>query len=91
VTIPVQIISTGDEAAVSFTIEYDANKLGNPRLALGDKLSEGSVLTANPTEAGRIGILVDSAEAMSAAVKPRDLVLVTLMSHPRRPAMSRSN
>ncbi|MBP9109482.1 MAG: hypothetical protein KBF83_07990 [Pyrinomonadaceae bacterium] len=77
VTIPVQIISTGDEAAVSFTIEYDANRLGNPRIAMGDAMGEGADLTANSTEPGSIGILVDSAEAMSASAKPRDLVLVT--------------
>ncbi len=77
VTVPVELTPHGDEAGVSFTLEYDAAKLGNPRVALGDAAPEGATLTFNTNEAGRIGVLVDSTEAMTASAMPKRIVMVT--------------
>ena len=77
VTVPVEITAHGDETAVSFTLEYDAAKLRNPQVALGDRAPDGAVLTVNTDEKGRIGILIDSDGAMAASAGPSRLVMIT--------------
>ncbi|MGB4990441.1 MAG: FG-GAP-like repeat-containing protein [Pyrinomonadaceae bacterium] len=77
VTVAVEITSYGDEVATGFTLEYDAAKLLNPRIALADGAPEGAVLTANTSEAGKIGILVDSTEAFMASAVPKSFLIVT--------------
>lgn len=77
VTIPIEIVPYGDEAGMSFTIEYNASLLANPRVTLGDAAPDGAVLTINDAESGRIGILVDSTETMVASAVPRRIVLIT--------------
>ena len=63
--------------AAGFTLEYDAKRLANPQVTLGDAAPEGATLTVNTNEAGRIGILVDSTEAMTASAMPKRIVMVT--------------
>jgi hypothetical protein len=58
-------------------MEYDASKLANPRLVLGDGAPEGSVLTVNANDKGRIGILIDSLIPFTASAMPRAIVMVT--------------
>ena len=77
VTVPVEMTPYGDEAAISFTLEYDASRLSEPRVSLGDAVPESSVLTANTNEKGRIGILIDSVEAMPASAMSQRIVVVT--------------
>lgn len=77
VTVAVEITPYGDEMAAGFTLEYDAAKLSNPQLALGEAAPAGAVLTANTNEAGRIGILVDSTEAFMASATPKRFLMVT--------------
>ena len=77
VTVPVEITPYGDEVAVSFTLEYDAKRLANPRVFLGDAAPDGAVLTVNANETGSIGILVDSTEAITASAMPERIVMVT--------------
>jgi|CXWL01.1.fsa_nt_gi hypothetical protein len=77
VTIPVALTPSGNEAATSFTLEYDGGKLSNPRVVLGDGAPGGATLTVNATEAGRIGVLIDSAETMTASSIPQRIVMVT--------------
>lgn len=77
VTVPVEITSNGDEMAAGFTLEYDATRFSNPRVVLGDAFGEGAILTVNANEAGRIGILVDSSEAMAASSAAKSIVFVT--------------
>lgn len=77
VTVPVEITAMGDEMATGFTLEYDAARLSNPQIVLGDGAAEGSTLTFNINEAGRIGILVDSNEVMTASSTPKQIVMVT--------------
>ena len=77
VTVPVELTLNGDEMAAGFTLEYDAVKLSNPRIVLGDAPVAGSSLTVNTNEVGRIGILVDGTEAMTASGTPKSIVMVT--------------
>ncbi len=77
VSIPVDMTTVGDEAAVSFTLEYDASLMSNPRISLSDGLSEDAILTVNLNESGRIGVLVDSATALAMAKGTTRLVVVT--------------
>ncbi|MBK9527816.1 MAG: hypothetical protein IPO41_05745 [Acidobacteria bacterium] len=77
VTVPVEITAVGDELALGFTLEYDASRLTDPQIVLGDGAAEGSILTVNSTEAGRVGILVDSTEPMTASATPKRIVMVT--------------
>ena len=58
VTLPVEMRAAGDEAALSFTVRYDATKLSNPSVELGEA-SDGVVLTYNANEPGVIRILID--------------------------------
>ena len=77
VVVPVELTPNGDETAMSFTIEYDPKMLANPRVALGEFAPAGSTLTFNINEPGRIGILIDSTESMTASAMPKDLLTVT--------------
>jgi|CXWL01.1.fsa_nt_gi hypothetical protein len=74
VTLPVFMKLNGDEMAVSFTLEYDAAKLSNPRLTLTGDLPTSTYLTINSTQAGRIGILIDAEETFTS--NPRELRIV---------------
>ncbi|MGE3468062.1 MAG: cohesin domain-containing protein, partial [Pyrinomonadaceae bacterium] len=77
VTVPIEMRPFGDEVAVSFTLEYDATQLSNPRLRLTEDAPRNSVLTINDTESGRIGILIDSLERFETSANPRRFVTVT--------------
>jgi hypothetical protein len=81
VTVPIEMRAYGDEMAASFTLEYDRAKLANPRLTLGDASPDGSVLTVNSNEAGRIGILIDSTSPFTASAMPRTIILITFEVH----------
>lgn len=83
VTVPVEMVAYGDEAAMSFTIEYDAGKLSNPKVQLADGAPAQSVLTVNSDEEGRIGILVDSTETMTASAVAKRVVMVTFDVSPK--------
>jgi len=77
VTVPIELVSYGNESALSFTLEYEADELSRPRVELGDLAAPDSVLTVNSNEPGRIGILIDSAESIKASASARPVVLVT--------------
>ena len=69
----------GDEAAVSFTIEFNAARLTNPKINLGEGMPEGTVLTINDNDIanGRIGVLIDSTEPLSIGSNIKRLISVT--------------
>jgi hypothetical protein len=75
VSVPIELGGGRDAVAASFTLEFDASKLRNPRIALGSGTPAGSTLTTNRTNAGkgRIGVLVDAASAFT----DRQIVMVT--------------
>ena len=77
ITVPVEFTPYGDEVAASFTIEYDAAKLSNPQIVLGDGAREGSALTVNTAAEGRIAVLIDSNEALIASAMPKRIVMIT--------------
>ena len=68
VTVPVDLIEKGDEAATSFMLTFDASALRNPRVALAAGAASGTVLTvnANDAESGKVMVLLDSGSALSA-------------------------
>ncbi|MEQ1644808.1 MAG: cohesin domain-containing protein, partial [Pyrinomonadaceae bacterium] len=69
VSVPVNFRANGNEAAMSFTIRYDASKLSEPTVELAAGLPDGVTLTANTNEPGAIRILVDAATALAFASK----------------------
>lgn len=75
--VPIELTPEGNEVAMSFTLEYDPNLLTNPRITLGEFAPIGSTLTVNSTEPGRIGILIDSSNAMIASSLPLSIVSVS--------------
>ena len=77
VSVPIEMEFSGDEAAVSFTMEYDAARLTNPRLVLGELSGDDAVLTVNTNETGRIAVLIDSATTLVAAKGAARIVVVT--------------
>ena len=62
VTVSIQLDSQGNEAATSFTVNFDPTRLSNPLATVGIGVPSGSSLNTNPNEAanGRLGVLVDS-------------------------------
>lgn len=76
-SIPVNLASMGDEVAASFTLEYDPQRLANPRVTLANGLPADAVLTLKLTDDGRIGVLIDSSMPLAAAGGPKPLVFVT--------------
>ncbi|MEQ1643954.1 MAG: right-handed parallel beta-helix repeat-containing protein, partial [Pyrinomonadaceae bacterium] len=77
VLVPIELASHGNEVAMSFTLEYDPDIFSNPRISLGKFAPAGSTLTVNSTEPGRIGILIDSSNAMIASSLPLSIVSVS--------------
>ncbi|MEQ1645130.1 MAG: carboxypeptidase regulatory-like domain-containing protein, partial [Pyrinomonadaceae bacterium] len=69
----------GDESAVSFTIEYNAARLANAKIELGEGMPEGTVLTVNENDAamGRIGVLIDSATPLGTSSNIKRLITIT--------------
>ncbi len=58
-SVPVELVSQGDENAVSFTLVFDPALLTNPQVELGSAAT-GSLLTVNPNQAaqGRLGVVL---------------------------------
>ncbi len=78
VIVPVLMNLRVGETVTVFTLEYDAARFSNPRVALGANLHPTTMLTANTTQPGKIGIVV-STLAASFVTLPIELpfVLVT--------------
>ncbi|MFZ1699559.1 MAG: cohesin domain-containing protein, partial [Pyrinomonadaceae bacterium] len=60
VTVPVDVVTNGDELAMSFTIRYDDTRLANPNVTLSGGPRDGVTLTAGTQEPGVIRILIDA-------------------------------
>lgn len=59
ITIPIELVSTGDVNAVGFSLEYDKNKFTKPSVSLGSGASPDGTLLTNfslATRNGRIGV-----------------------------------
>lgn len=77
VSIPVELTPHGDEMAISFTLDYDHTKLSNARVTLTDATTNGAVLTVNSAANGRLAVLVDYADELTASSRPRQIVWIT--------------
>ncbi len=75
--VPIEMKPEGNEVALSFTLEYDPEIFSNPRIALGKFAPAGSTLTVNTDQPGRIGILIDSTDAMTASGIPLSIAMVS--------------
>jgi len=77
-TITVEIDSHGDETVALFTLNFDASRLSNPVVTIGDGTLEGTTLTVNTLKAdeGQLTVLLDSAMALTAGYSAR-IVTVT--------------
>jgi len=71
VAVSVELDSLGNEAAASFSLNFDQTKLSNPTITLGTGAPAGLALTINPNQAGsgRLGILVDSSNTFALGVR----------------------
>ena len=76
VIVKVELDSTGDEVATSFTLNFDPTKLSGPTVTLGADVPPGTALTVNANQAasGRVGILVDSGNSFLVSGPPRHVV-----------------
>ncbi|HVF45944.1 MAG TPA: hypothetical protein VNA17_00110, partial [Pyrinomonadaceae bacterium] len=61
-SVSVEMDSLGDEVVALFTINFDASRLSNPVVTLGEGVPEGTTLTANTRKAfdGQVTVLIDS-------------------------------
>ena len=55
VIVPIGVDAAGDESVYGFSINYDATKLSNPVVTIGNA---GGAVASNTTQAGRIGVSV---------------------------------
>jgi hypothetical protein len=67
VVVAIQLEARGDEAAASYTLNFDPTVLKNPEVTLGADAPAGALVNSNMNEAasGRIGILIDSANTFT--------------------------
>lgn len=79
VSVAIELLPQGGEAAAGFTVDFDATRLTNARVALGGNVTEAAVLTVNMNEAadGRIGVLVDSPDRLARDSAAAPLVTIT--------------
>ncbi len=77
VVVAIQLEARGDEAAASYTLNFDPTVLLNPEVTFGADAPAGALVNSNMNEAasGRIGILVDAPAAF--APGPARMVNVT--------------
>ena len=77
VAIAVELYPRGGEAAVAFSIEYDAAVLGLPTVAPGAAMPADVALTVNSNEPGRIRVLLDSAQELAITGTAVRIVVIT--------------
>lgn len=72
VTVPISVVSLGNEEGFSFSLSYDTSKLSNPQVACGSDTA-GCTITTNPGT-GAIGIVLDN---LTVAAGTRQIATVT--------------
>ncbi|MGE3467402.1 MAG: FG-GAP-like repeat-containing protein [Pyrinomonadaceae bacterium] len=77
ISIPIEMISYGDEVGVGFTLEYDPLVLKNPHVLLENSAFAGAVLTVNDIENGKLGILIDATGPIMRTAIARRFLTVT--------------
>ena len=76
VQVSIELDSHGDEAGISFTLDYDLTKLADPRISLGKGVTS-TILTTNTKELGRLMVLVDSGESILRSTRSSQLLTIT--------------
>ena len=79
VVVPVEIVSQGNENSVGFSLNYDANLLSNPQIALGADAATASLIT-NISQSGKLGVLVSLPAGQTFAAGTRKVVNVTFLT-----------
>jgi hypothetical protein len=71
VVIPIQLDSFGDEASLSYTVNFDPTKLTFVSAAAGTQVPAGTVLNLNTSQVaqGRLGVLLDSTNTYAAGTR----------------------
>ena len=67
IQIPIELKSTNDLTAVSFSIAFDPKQFSNARLVLSERSGNDTVVTINRSfeELGSLGVLIDSSTPLS--------------------------
>ncbi|HQZ96551.1 MAG TPA: hypothetical protein PLP21_09550 [Pyrinomonadaceae bacterium] len=68
VDVSFELNSLGDEAGISFSVNFDPTKLSNPVATIGSGAPSGAVVGTNASQAliGKVGVLLDSTTAFTA-------------------------
>jgi uncharacterized protein (TIGR03437 family) len=78
VTLPVELVSRGDENAVGFSLIYNTGVLSSPQVTIGSDATNSTLnLNTSQTGQGRIGIAVALSTGRTFAAGARELVNVT--------------
>lgn len=78
ISVPLEIVSQGDENALGFTLSFDPAVLGNPQVALGADAAGAQLATnTNQTAQGRLGIGLALAAGQKFAAGTRQFAVVT--------------
>jgi hypothetical protein len=77
VPVQFQLDSLGDEASLSYTVNFDPTKLTYVSAAIGNQVPAGTVLNLNTSQVaqGRLGVLLDSTNTYAAGT--RQILTVT--------------
>lgn len=76
VTVPIELVSQGNENSVGFSLTYDQSLVFNPMVALGSAAAGGSLVVNNST-AGQVGVLVALPSGQSFTTGTRQIATVT--------------
>ncbi|MBL8191571.1 MAG: hypothetical protein JNK38_26370, partial [Acidobacteria bacterium] len=78
ISVPIEIVSQGDENAVGFSLTFDAAVLGNPQVTLGSDAT-GATINSNATQAaqGRFGVALAFPATQKFTAGVRQMAVVT--------------
>lgn len=78
VTLPIELISRGDENALGFSLNFNPSILSNPQVALGSDAA-GGTLNLNPSQVaqGRLGIAIALPTGQKFSAGAREVAKVT--------------
>ncbi len=71
VVVPIELVASGNEASMSFTVNFDSLRLGFVGASLGGDVPAGTSIATNELQVGlgRLGVLIDSPSAFSSGVR----------------------
>jgi hypothetical protein len=81
VTVPIELVSLGNENGVSFSFTYDTALLSNPSVALGSDASNATLIP-NTNTAGFVGVVLALPSGQTFTAGTRQIVKVTFNTVP---------